>query len=56
MKKQPAKAAKDAGMEVDSVKPKKQQAKFGDFGDMSSMLTTMESKIEKSLKHETRVK
>lgn len=40
-------------MEVDSEKKPK---RIDDFGDMSQMLSSMESKISKQLKHENRVK
>ena len=42
-------------MDVDmSAKPK--QKKFGDFGDMSSLLTKIDNKMEKKMKHEARTK
>ena len=43
-------------MDVDMEKPKKQAAKIGQFGDMSRMLDSMQSTIDKRAKHEQRIK
>ena len=54
--KQPKK--KDTDMDIDSKPAKVAQPKqaLDSFGSMSSMLESMEKKIEKQMKHEFRVK
>jgi hypothetical protein len=41
-------------MDVDMSKPKAN--KFGDFGDMNSILGKIDTKLDKQMKHDARIK